>query len=99
MPDEYSPRYQWRETWPGETGLDRKPQQDFCGRDGEMAVGRIIYERSGPKEGQWQWAGGHAAWMKTIVYPQSGWAKTAREAARMVEEQYDNLKVRNGIAA
>lgn len=52
-----------------------------------------------PEDGEMAIGRRHAAWMKTIDYPQSGWAKTAREAVRMVEEQYDNLKVRNGIAA
>lgn len=26
---DYQPKYKWRETWPGETGLDGKQLQDF----------------------------------------------------------------------
>ncbi len=35
VPDQYQPKYKWRETWPGEG------HQDFAGFDGEQSFGRI----------------------------------------------------------
>jgi hypothetical protein len=84
-------KYNWRETWPGETGLDGKPHQDYCGWDGETLFGRILLEPDGSSKGQWR----HATWVKTVVHPQGGWAKTAREASHIVEEHYEQLKAAN----
>jgi hypothetical protein len=32
---EWQKKYRWVRTWPGETGLDGKPHEDFVGYDGE----------------------------------------------------------------
>lgn len=89
--DEYKPRYQWRETWPGES------EQDFSGYDAEELFGRIqVDTTTSGKEHLWRWNGGFASWVRQRIMPQQGWAATAREASRMVEEHYANLKEMHG---
>jgi hypothetical protein len=89
--EEYTPRYKWRETWPGEG------HQDFEGYDGKDVVGRIqIDETTSGKEKMWRWNGGFASWIRRRLKPQEGWMPTPREAARMAEEHYDKLKEMHG---
>ncbi len=87
---EYVPRYKWSETWPGETGLDGKPLQDFLGMDRETPVGRIRLEESGPMKGKWQWSG-HGPRVPKRLLTHQGYCATAREASRMAEDYYDKL--------
>jgi hypothetical protein len=87
LPEKYSPRYKWRETWPGEG------KQDFTGYDGEYVVGRIRLDTTTHgKGGMWQWNGGFGRWIRKRILPQNGWAETAREASRLAEEHYERLK-------
>jgi hypothetical protein len=89
--EEYVPRYKWRETWPGEG------HQDFVGVDGDEIFGRIMLDTTThTKKGKWMWSGGFLRWKRIRVMPQSGWAETAREASREVEEHYEKTKAANG---
>ncbi|WP_245500765.1 hypothetical protein [Rhizobium sp. BK251] len=98
MEDEYKPKYRWGRTWPGENGLDGKPLQDFIGFDGEVIIGRIRLEDSGPLKGQWQWSGqGPFRGIKKRLLPHQGYAETAREASRMAEDYYHQLLALNGL--
>lgn len=92
----YQPRYKWRDTWPGETGLDGKPLQDFQGWDEGTAVGRIRLEEAGPMKGKWQWAG-HGGRVKERLLPSVGYSDTAREASRLAEDYYERLLAHNGL--
>jgi hypothetical protein len=88
---EYIPRYKWRATWPDE------PRQDFVGEDEGEIFGRIRLDTTTHnRQGMWMWNSGFSSWIKKRVMPQSGWAETAREASRMVEEHYERLKAENG---
>ena len=93
---DYQPKYKWRETWPGETGLDGKQLQDFQGWDGETPVGRIRLEESGPKRGSWQWSG-HGPRVRQRLVPHQGFEQSARDASRMAEDYYDRLLEHNGL--
>ncbi|CDM56309.1 MULTISPECIES: hypothetical protein [Rhizobium] len=93
---QYQPKYLWKPTWTGETGLDGKPLQDFQAWDGEVPVGRIRYEDGGPKREKWQWSG-HGPEVRERLMPHQGFEPTAREASRMAEEYYDRLMAANGL--
>jgi hypothetical protein len=93
---EYKPRYRWKETWPGETGMDGKPLQDFAAWDGELQFGRISLDETSLKKGQWIWAISYIPWTRKAVFPHHGWAPNARDASRLVEETYDKLKQMHG---
>jgi hypothetical protein len=95
---DYRPKYKWRETWPGETGLDGEPLQDFQGWDGDVSVGRIRLEDAGPMKGKWQWSGhGSQKGIRKRLLPHQGYVATAREASRMVEDYYERLLRHNGM--
>jgi hypothetical protein len=87
----YKPKYRWKETWPGDTGLDGKSLQDFQGWDDKTAVGRIRLEEAGPMQGKWQWSG-HGPEVRRHL-PHQGYVDTACEACRMAEEYYEKLMV------
>jgi hypothetical protein len=93
---DYRPKYKWRETWPGETGLDGTPLQDFQGWVGDVPVGRIRLEDAGPMKVTWQWSG-HGGRVRQRLTPHQGYAATAREASRMVEDYYERLLRYNGM--
>jgi hypothetical protein len=93
---DYHPKYKWKPTWPGETGLDGKLLQDFLGLDGTVPVGRIRLEEAGPMKGKWQW-NGHGPMKVKRHLPHQGYVATAREASRMAEDYYDRLLEHNGI--
>ncbi|WP_029620596.1 hypothetical protein [Pseudorhizobium marinum] len=81
-------KYRWTRTWGDEIGLDRKSHEDYVGWDGDVQIGRIYLDQQTLKATQWHWA---------IQYPKggkpwqqnSGWEETAAEAAKMVEECWD----------
>lgn len=96
--DEYKPKYGWGRTWPGENGLDGRPLQDFIGFDGEVIIGRIRLEDSGPLRGQWQRSGqGPYRGIKRRLLPHQGYSPTAREASRMAKDYCDRLLAQNGL--
>jgi len=91
-------KYRWARTWPGETGLDGKPLEDYSAFDGEQYAGRIRLDRESLKKGQWMWAGAYPrGWSKTPIMPNAGWKPTAAEAARAVEEYWGAMLERNGL--
>ncbi|MBY5325227.1 hypothetical protein [Rhizobium leguminosarum] len=64
MPDQYQPKYKWRETWPGEG------PQDFSGFDGELSFGRIqLDQTSHGKTGMWKWKVTRISWVQEHVMP------------------------------
>jgi hypothetical protein len=92
MADQYQPKYTWRRT--SLDANDPPTDLDWIGLDGTDYLGRIRKELHGPTKGQWHWAG---SWPRTYKgkppTPNSGYAATAREATRMVEEHWDLCKV------
>jgi hypothetical protein len=91
MSGDYIPRYRWRETWPGEG------HQDYEASDGGTSFGRISLDTVTLKKGQWRWAITFIPWVLIHSgYVHNGWAPTAREASRLVEELYDRLKEMHG---
>lgn len=97
MTDPYRPLYPWQPTWPGETGLDGKPLQDFVGIDRGEHIGRIRLEIGGPMGGKWQWSGQGPVRIPKRILPHQGYCATAREASRMVEDYYHRLMWHNGL--
>ncbi|MDM9647742.1 hypothetical protein [Rhizobium sp. S163] len=96
MSEEYTPLYPWRPTYPGETGLDGKPLQNFVGLDGDVNIGVIRLEEGGKLNGQWQW-NGQGPHVRQRLLPHQGYCATAREAARKVEDYYHRLMRHNGL--
>jgi hypothetical protein len=91
MTADYQPRYKWTETWPGEG------KQDFVAIENGEPFGRIqLDEITHNRQGTWKWNATHVAWAKQHPLPHGGWADTAREASRMVEEYHDRLKALHG---
>jgi hypothetical protein len=88
---EYTPKYKWRETWPGEG------HQDFAAWDDDLQFGRILLDTMTLKNGQWRWALSYIPWVKQHGgYVHNGWAPSAREASRLVEELYHRVKAMHG---
>ncbi|WP_245384558.1 hypothetical protein [Rhizobium leguminosarum] len=91
VPDQYQPKYKWRETWPGEG------HQDFAGFDGEQSFGRIQLDTlTSSRLGMWKWNATHVPWVREHIAPHSGWETTSREACRKVEEHYETLLESHG---
>lgn len=90
----YQPLYQWRRTQIDEH--DVPTDEDWCGYDGDVGIGRIRLEHGGPKDGQWQWSG-HGPHVRQRILPHQGFAAEGREAMRMVEEYYHRLMRHNGL--
>lgn len=90
MDQDYKPRYKWKETWPGEG------HQDYSGWDGADIIGRLQIVIGGKMGGKWLWAAGHAGWIRKRVIPHTGYADTAREAAKRIEEYHNTMKVSHG---
>lgn len=93
---EYKPLYSWQETWPQDRDRDGKPLRDYIGQDGDITVGRIRYEDTGPMRGKWQWNGQGPIRIPQRILPQQGYCDTAREASRLVKEYYHALMRHNG---
>ena len=90
---EWQKKYHWVRTWGAETGIDGKKHDDWMALDGEEYAGRIRLEIAGPMDGQWHWAGSYPAdWKGSPIMPNAGYAKTATEAARKVEDYWYEIK-------
>ena len=81
-------KYHWTRTWGDETGLNRKPHEDYAGWDGEAQIGRIYLDQQTLKAGRWRWALQYPKGGKPYL-PNNGWETTAGEAAKVVEECWD----------
>jgi hypothetical protein len=90
-------KYRWVRTWPGETGLNGKPHEDYVGYDGNAYIGRIFLDQQTLKAGKWRWAGGMPKRCRTMMMPNSGWLPTAAEAAKQVEDYWDAMLANTGI--
>nr|CAD6411263.1 hypothetical protein REQ54_00855 [Rhizobium sp. Q54] len=88
-------KYRWTRTWGDELDLDGKPREDFVGWDDEVIIGRIYLDRQTLKAGKWRWAIQYPEGGKPFM-PNTGWLPTAAEAARHVEEAWDEQKARLG---
>lgn len=87
----------WQRTWPGETGIDGKPYEDYAAYDGEQYAGRIRLELANLAKGKWHWAGAHPKpFYGEPIMPNAGYLTTAEEAAQMVERYWDAMKAKNG---
>ena len=71
-------KYRWVRTWPGETGLNGEPHEDYIGFDGEQNIGRIYLDHQTLKAGKWRWC---AKWPRGLlpIMPHNGWLATAGE--------------------
>lgn len=77
-------KYQWRLTWPGEV------EEDWVACDGDLSIGRIYRDRQTLKSGMFYWAGNCSSWGKfNRPMPHTGWEAEAWEAAKRVEDWYD----------
>jgi len=90
---EYLPLYKWQPTWPDPGDADSW-KTDFIGLDGEITIGRIRFEPMGLKKNTWMWSG-HGPRVRERLTPHQGYAPTAREASRMVEDYYHRLMRHN----
>ena len=92
---DWQKKYVWRRTWGDEAGIDGNLHEDYSAYDGEEYAGRIFYENAGLTKGLWRWAGGYPmAFKGSAIMPNSGYAKTAAEAAELVENYWDAMKSR-----
>ncbi|OJU12276.1 MAG: hypothetical protein BGN85_09485 [Alphaproteobacteria bacterium 64-11] len=81
------PRYRWRHTWPDKG-------DDFMGFDGDRKIGRIYRAAWSPDGGAWCWywqADGPD--IDRRYSGSAGTVKTARLAAKVIEDLYDRAKV------
>lgn len=85
------PRYQWRETWPGEG------HRDYRGWDADRPFGRIMHEPGGPTKDLWRWSINYIDGVKKHVTPHNGWEKSPRLAAQKVEDAYEAACELNGL--
>jgi hypothetical protein len=94
-PQQLSPRYKWRKTWPDEADRDSW-KTDFQGWDGDIPVGRVRYEENGPKKGLWQWSGDGPPLCQRFL-PHQGYEGDPRVAALRAEDYYNRLVAYNGL--
>ncbi|KQR27236.1 hypothetical protein ASF91_19670 [Rhizobium sp. Leaf155] len=85
------PRYQWRETWPGEN------HEDYQGWDGDRAFGRIMLEINGTMRTKWRWSISHIPGFKETIFPHNGWTDHPRVAAAKVEDAYEKIAKLNDL--
>jgi hypothetical protein len=95
---DWQKKYRWVRTWPGETGIDGKPHEDYSAYDGEVYAGRIRFEESNLKKSQWHWAGSYPKPMfGSPIMPNAGYCSSAAVAANAVEIYWDASKARRDI--
>ena len=87
-------KYIWGRTTFGDELPTELGRDDYCGYDGDQYIGRIFYETGGPTKGLWRWAGACPRPMRgSPNMPNCGYAPTAADAARIVEDYWDRMKV------
>lgn len=86
-------KYSWRVTWPGEG------HEDYSAYDGDLYIGRIMLDTTTHgKAGSFMWsAGARGPAFKKSVVPQQGWAQEHWQAAKAVEDWYDETRRMNGM--
>jgi hypothetical protein len=90
---EWQKKYHWQRTWGKETGLDRKLLEDYQAFDGDVEIGRIYLDQQTLKAGRWMWSIQYPKGGKPYQ-PNFGWETTAAEAAKVVEDLWDEQKAR-----
>lgn len=91
-------KYRWVMTWPNDVDATGKVPEDYSAYDGEQYAGRIRLDLETLKKGLWRWSGAYPkGWRGEPISPNSGYAQTAAEAARAVEEYWDAMKKKNGL--
>lgn len=84
-------KYRWRLTWPGEE------LEDWLAYDDDLFIGRIHRDKTSLKSGMFIWAGGCSSWWEfQRPMPHSGHEAEAWQAAKRVEEWYDEGAARTG---
>jgi hypothetical protein len=97
MAEDWQKKYRWRRTWPDETDIDGKPFEDYCAFDDDLNAGRIRLDRESLKKAQWHWSGSYPPRFRgKPIVPNAGYAPTAAEAAKAVEEYWDRMKAKDG---
>ncbi|MFN7023701.1 MAG: hypothetical protein ACK4QP_04135 [Pseudorhizobium sp.] len=82
---DWQKKYRWSRTWGDELGLGSKPHEDYVAHDGESLIGR---DQQTLKAGKWMWSIQYPK-AGMPMQPNSGWEPTAAEAAKVVEEAWD----------
>ena len=92
---DWQKKYRWVRTIFGDELPTEQGTEDYSAYDGEENIGRIFLETAGPTKGLWRWAAGRPAGFKGYpVMPNAGYQPTAGEAARTVENYWDEMKSR-----
>lgn len=89
-------KYRWVPTWPGEG------HEDWCGWDGKIRIGRVMRDLTTPtRKDMFLWSGGAGpyAGFKHRLLPHQGWVKEHWQAAKAVEDWYDQMREMNGMPA
>nr|WP_250808769.1 hypothetical protein [Neorhizobium tomejilense] len=87
-------KYEWRITWPGEG------HEDWVAYDGDICIGRVMRDlTTHARKDQFMWSGnaGRLKGVKQRLMPHQGWEKEHWEAAKAVEDWYDQLREINGL--
>lgn len=84
----WTKKYRWSRTWGAETGLNGLPHEDYCGWDGDIRIGRIYLDAQSLKAGQWRWAIQYPKGAPPMM-PNCGWASSAADAAKIIEDCWD----------
>ena len=91
----YQPLYHWRRTKLDEN--DIPTDNDWCGYDGEVCIGRIQKQLHGPMKNRWMWNLHGPVRIRRRILPHSGYEQEGREAMRKVENCYHDLMAANGL--
>lgn len=88
---EWQRKYQWVLTWPGEE------TEDWSAFDDGLYIGRVSRDKTSLKKGTFMWSGGCSEWWGfRRPMPHSGRAVEAWQAAKAVEDWYDEGLARSG---
>lgn len=84
-------KYHWVLTWPGEE------KEDWSAYHDGLCIGRVSRDRTSLKRGMFLWSGNCSAWGQfQRPMPHSGRCVEAWEAAKAVEDWYDEGLARSG---
>lgn len=91
MPEQtWTKKYRWVQTWPEE-------KEDWSAFHDGLYIGRVSRDRTSLKKGTFMWSGGCSEWWGfQRSMPHSGRTVEAWEAAKAVEDWYDEGLARSG---
>lgn len=82
--NDWKRKYRWVLTWPGEEA------EDWSAYDDGLYIGRVSRDKTSLKKGTFMWSGGCSEWWGfQRPMPHSGRADEAWQAAKAVEDWYD----------